>query len=817
MNQHFIFGITFFYLWLSSQILFAQAMGVVQGEVRDKNGQFGLAGVSIVAEGTQIGVSTDAEGKFKLSLPVGSYNIKATLVGYKPIVKYNINVTSGNANIISFELEEDNTTLGEVEVTADKTISPAVADIFTPLSVQSLTTEEIRSNPGGNFDISRVVQVLPGVGGTNGSVGGFRNDIIIRGGAPNENVYYLDGIEIPVINHFATQGAAGGPTGILNVSFIEDVKLSSSAFEARYDNALASVFQFKQREGNPDRFQGNVRLSATELANTLEIPIGKKTTSLLSARRSYLQFLFEAIDLPIRPDYWDFQYKITHKLNAKTTINAIGVGAIDEFRFGSVRKSTPENEYILRSVPSIQQWNYTVGFLVKRLIKNGFVNIALSRNMFDNQIDRFEDKQVGNENFRILGIQSQEIENKLRVEINKSINGWKYAYGLVGQYVKFNNRLFNRIRKEITDGQGNIVQSALLVRANSAIEFFRYGAFVQGAKALFKDKLGLSAGLRTDMNSFTTTGNNPLETLSPRASITYSFSDKWSASASIGSYFKIPVYTILGFRNEQGELVNRNVRYTNSIHYTTGVEFLPKNDLRFTLEVFYKDYRNYPVSIRDGISLANQGGDFSPVGNEAVQTTGKGRAYGLEFYLQQKLTKNTFAVFSYTLVRSEFAGLNNIFIPSAWDNRHLISALYGRKFRRGWELGLRYRFAGGAPFTPFDLVASQRNYASLGVGILDFSRLNSQRLDAFNQLDVRIDKKWNFKNFTFDLFLDVVNFLRFPTPAFPQYTFQRTSDNTAFATTDGLPLAADGSNAIPLILKNNDAIFVPSIGFIIEF
>ena len=163
--------------------------------------------------------------------------------------------------------------LREVVIKANKRTARA-ATLETPLSVQRLTSEEIKSNPGGNFDISKVIQTLPGVGG--GQQGGsFRNDIIIRGGAPNENVFYLDGIEVPVINHFQTQGSSGGPQGILNVSFIEDVKFSSSAFDARYDNALSSVFQFKQKSGNPNKFQGNFRLSATEAAITIEGPFRK--------------------------------------------------------------------------------------------------------------------------------------------------------------------------------------------------------------------------------------------------------------------------------------------------------------------------------------------------------------------------------------------------------------------------------------------------------------------------------------------------------------------------------------------------------------
>lgn len=790
-------------------------MGEVQGVVRDKNTQEPLVGAAVIIEGTQTGAPTDLDGRFRFSVPTGSHNIKASILGYKPLTKYNIVVTAGNAAIISFELEEEQQNLEEIVVRARP--SAAVATIVTPLSVQSLTTEEIRSNPGGNFDISRVIQSLPGVGGTAGSVGGFRNDIIIRGGAPNENVFYLDGIEIPVINHFATQGAAGGPTGILNVSFIEDVTLSSSAFDARYDNALASVFTFKQREGNSSRLQGNIRLSATELAATFDGPISSKTTFMASARRSYLQLLFQAIDLPIRPNYWDFQYKVTHRLNSKTTITAIGVGAIDEFSFAVPRESDPDKEYILRATPSINQWNYTTGFSVKRLVNNGFINIALSRNMFDNRIDRFEDQRVPTEDTRVLLAQSQEIENKLRIDVNKNINGWKYSYGVMGQYVKFNNGVFNRIRKEFRDEDGNIVQPEVAIRFNSEIDFFRYGLFGQVSRSLFENRLGVSFGVRSDMNSFTEQGNNPLETISPRLALSYALSDKWNLNGSVGTYYKLPIYTVLGFRNERGELVNRDNRYTNSTHYVAGLEFIPKEDLRFTVEGFYKDYRRYPISVRDGISLANQGGDFGAIGNEEVVSIGSGRTYGMEFFFQQKLTKNIFAVFSYTFVRSEFSGLDGRLAPSAWDNRHLVSALFGRKFGNGWELGLKYRYAGGAPFTPFDLTASQLNYLTLGTGILDFSRLNAERLRPFNQFDFRISKKWNFNRATFDLFLDVSNAFVQRNPAFPQFSFKRTEDNSGFVTTDGQPVRLDGSNAVPFILGNDDPTVLPTIGFIIEF
>lgn len=181
------------------------------------------------------------------------------------------------------------------------------------------------------------------------------------------------------------------------------------------------------------------------------------------------------------------------------------------------------------------------------------------------------------------------------------------------------------------------------------------------------------------------------------------------------------------------------------------------------------------------------------------------------------MTGTVFSVLSYTYVVSEFAGLDGNYVSSAWDYRHLVSGLLGKKLPRNWEFGAKYRFAGGAPATPFDLEASQRNYASLGTGILDYARLNSERLQPFSQLDVRIDKKWNLNRITLDLFLDIANVLGSNTPGFERYTFQRTEDNSGFATTDGNPLQLDGSNAIPVVLENNDGNLVPTLGFIVEF
>lgn len=808
----------FLLLFLNASGAWAQATGILTGVVRDRKTQEVVPGVTVVLEGTTLGTSSDEEGRYRLAdIPTGSYNVRASFVGYEPLLRANVVITSGNASIINLELNSSSQQLSEVQVVGNRAIRVATAE--TPLSVQRINTEEIKSNPGGNFDISKVIQTLPGVGGGGtGGTSGFRNDIIIRGGAPNENVYYLDGIEVPVINHFQTQGSSGGPTGILNVSFIEDVTLSSSAFEARYDNVLSSVLQFRQRDGNPDRVQGNVRLSGTEVAATLEGPLAKNTTFLASARRSYLQFLFKAIDLPIRPNYWDFQYKVTTKLSPKTTLTSLGLGAIDHFELAVPRKTSPDKEYTLRSTPTIDQWNYTVGLALRQLLENGYLNVALSRTQLDNKLDQFEDRTTTEESRRVLLTRSGETENKLRIDVNKAVGRWQYAYGVVGQFVQYDSRFFNRIRNEVRDAQGNLVSPRVDVNFRTDIDFARFGAFGQVTRTLLPDdRLTVSAGLRTDGNSFTDDGGNLLRTLSPRVSASYALASRWNLNGSVGRYYKIPPSTILGFRDENGNQVNKGSRYIRSDHYVAGLEFLPTAATRFTLEGFYKKYSHYPVSVRDGISLANLGGDFAALGNEAVSSTGKGRAFGAELFFQQKLTKKIFAVASFTAFRSEFSGASGQYRPSAWDSRFLASALLGRKFEKGWEMGFKYRFAGGSPYTPFDLEASQASYLAVGRGILDYSRLNTIRLGSFQQFDFRLDKKFNWRRTSIDLFVDVQNAFLLKNPSTPSYTFQRTPDNAGFVSTDGQPIRPDGSNAVPTLLQDDDPTVTPTIGFILEF
>ncbi len=767
------------------QCVLAQNLGEVDGYVKESKTGIPLVGATIRIIDTELGAVTDSNGFFRITgIPTKSYNFEVRFLGYKSQWKFNVLVRSaGNASLI-FELEESADQLTEVVVTA----SPFIKRAETPNSVQNLSREEIATYPGGNNDIAKVVQSLPGV---SGSVG-FRNDVIIRGGGPSENVYYLDGVEIPNINHFATQGSAGGPVGLLNVAFIENVRLNTSAFGAQYDNALSGVLQFNQRNGNARKRNFNFRLGASEAAFTLEGPFKlpkegelAKSTYLFSVRRSYLQFLFKLIDLPFLPDYWDYQYKTHHQLDDKNELSVVGIGSFDDFSINRPDDITEEQQAILDQISIIQQWTTTIGVSWKHRMDNGFLRTTLSSNILNNKFRRFRDNenQVG----LLFSNKSQEAETKLRMEMTKFIGDWTISAGLMSQYVNYTNE---------TDDQENATLFS------SDLDFFKYGAFAQVSRTF--DQWDISFGYRFDIDSFTDKGSGSLAHFSPRLALSYRMNDQWTVNASVGRYFKIPSYTVLGFQNNAGDFVNQNADYIRSDHLVAGLEFLPRISTRFTLEGFYKKYGNYPVSVRNGVSLANLGADFEVFGSEDVASVGEGRAYGMEFLYQQKLNKNFYGILAYTLFWSEYTDLNGTdYRPALWDNRHLLTFTGGYKLKNNWEIGLRTRFLGSAPFIPVNTRATELVYPTI---VNDYSRIGVERLQDYNATDIRIDKKWNYKGWSLNVYLEVTNILGSDLPQSPRY---------------GLDLDDNGQLILPRMLiqvdEENNSATIPTIGVVIDF
>ncbi|MFN5844959.1 MAG: carboxypeptidase regulatory-like domain-containing protein, partial [Flavobacteriia bacterium] len=752
-------AILFLFLY-SSAISIAQ-VSKVTGRVYNSINNEAIPFAKITVINAQAGAMTEDNGVYVIEgLQPGIYSFKTTVPGFQDLLINDITVTISRTVDLDFALEPIVKEQKEVTVKA----SPFNRKVESPVSLRTLNATEIERQPGAGRDVSKVLQALPGVGVR----ATFRNDIIIRGGAPGENKFYLDGIEVPNINHFATQGSSGGPVGLLNVKFIREVDFYAGAFPANRANGLSSVISFKQKDGNPDALITNFALGSSDAALTFDGPLGKKADFIFSARRSYLQFLFAALQLPFLPTYNDAQFKVNLKLNQKNRITIIGLGALDDFVLNTKvndkvtdTETREYNEFILGNIPTQDQWNYTFGVNWLHYSKNSYQNIIASRNMLKNIATRYANN-IENEANKLLDYSSFEAENKFRFEHNINRNGWKLNAGFGYEYARYNNETFNRI---------SVQGTPVTIDYESDLYLSKGALFAQLSKAFISDRLNLSAGIRSDFNNYSNSMMNPLEQLSPMFSASYRVTEKFSINGNIARFHQLPAYTILGYRDAAGELVNKNngIKYIRADHFVLGTEYLTEFSSRFTLEGFYKNYSRYPFSVKDSISLANLGSDFGVLGNEEVVSSSLGRSYGIEFLYQQKLIKGFYGIVAYTFVNSEFQDKNGTYISSSWDSKHIVSLTAGKRFNKGWEVGMRWLYSGGSPYTPVDVTTSSLKevWDVTGQGVPNYSLLNSQREASFHQLNIRVDKKIYLNKFSMNFYLDIQNAYAYKTKVAP--------------------------------------------------
>ena len=773
----------FYFLLVFHASLYSQNIGSLTGTVIDSESGLPLEGATVTVDKSNFFAVTDQNGFFEiLDLPTTTYNITARFIGFKIQTKFNIIVKSAGNRSLDYVLSPMPDTLDEVILNE----SPFKTSIETPLSTQTFSAVEIETYPGGNNDITRVIQSLPGI---SPSVGGFRNDIIIRGGGPNETVYYIDGIEIPNINHFSTQGSSGGPVGLVNISFIKDVTLSTSSFGAEYDNALSGVLAFKQKDANKEKLIGNFRLGSSEAGLTIEGPINNKSSFILSLRRSYLQFIFKAFGFSFLPDYWDYQFKLSHEIDSNNSIKLIGIGSIDKLTVNEPDEFNFENQSVIEQIPLTNQNTETFGITWRRIYKsvNGFFDLSISNNNLNNNFIRYKDNLTKSD--PTYSNISRENETKLRFISNHNFNDIKFSFGFNLTSAKYNNKT-----------KFNFYNIDYLTELN----LIKYGFFVKSSKLILNQNLGISFGFRFDQDNFTS-DNNIFSNFSPRLSFSYSLSENndWKLNLSTGLYYKIPTYTALGFKDINDNFLNANMLYTKSNHYVLGIEYNTSYSSRFTIESFYKKYNNYPISVFDNISLANKGADFEVLGNELLFSNGKGKSYGLEFLYQQKLQNNFYGIFSYTFFFSEFSNLDNIYLPSVWDNRHLISFTGGYKLKKNWEISSKLRYTGNTPYAPVDTASSSLSYPEI---IFDYSQLGNYFLQSFTKLDLRVDKRWNFKSTSMNFYIDIENILGNEIPIPPEYGLSRDEKQNILMPINLIEVESDNRNSV-----------IPSIGFVFYF
>ncbi|HDQ16390.1 MAG TPA: TonB-dependent receptor [Bacteroidetes bacterium] len=767
----------------------------LKGKVIDASNNEPVPFANVLVVGTQIGSTTDFDGNFIITgLNPGYVKLRVSFVGYKTTYSADILLSNNNTPFIEVRLEPSSQKLQQVVVSVD----PFEKKQEAPLSMQSIGTKQIESNPGSNRDISKVIQSFPGVGSTPA----FRNDIIIRGGGPSENSFYLDGVEIPILNHFDTQGASGGPVGIINADFIQFVDFYSGSFPVNASNALSGVMDFKLKDGNKDKANYQFSLGASEAAFTLDGPIGEKTSMIFSVRRSYLQFLFSILELPFLPTFNDYQFKVKTQLNQNNQITLIGLGSLDKLSLNTgIDNPDASQEFILSQTPVNNQWSYTTGLVYQNFFDKGSHRFILSRNMLNNQFYKYPNN---NESLaKSFDYLSSEAENKFRYELNFRNKGIKYLFGTSAEYTKYYNK---------TTQQIFINDSLINFAYETNLDVISYGLFGQASKYFFGDRLLANLGLRLDANNYNASTENLLNQISPRFSLSYSLSEKTKINAGLGRYFQNPTYTTLGYRDNQGVLVNENAaKYIGANHYNLGIQQLISKEILLSVEAFYKDYFQYPIDLRTGASLANQGAEYSSVaGAAAVDFIGKGQAVGFEV-LNRVNFKDFNLLASYTYVRSLFSDINGDLIPSAWDSKHLLTITSSKDFQKNWRVGLKWRFVGGLPYTPYDLETSANVLAwdANGQAYLDFKLLNTERFKPFHQLDIRVDKSFFFDKWTFMLYVDIQNAYNFQSDG-KDYIIREKNPDGSYLTING------GSEYVLKAVENSSGTLLPTLGIMIK-
>ncbi|MEP7217298.1 MAG: TonB-dependent receptor [Bacteroidota bacterium] len=706
-----------------------------------------LPGATAQIVGSRYGAVAGADGNYRIyDVPPGTYQVRFSFVGYDAVIKTDIVITTARPVMLDAELSSRPTQGAEVVVRSDYFRRNSNA----ATSVQTLGSEEIRRLPGGFEDIVRAISTLPGVAqASNG-----RNDLLVRGGAPSENLFLIDNIESPNINHFGTQGSGGGPLSFVNLDFVKSTTFSTGGFGAKYGDRISSVLNIDLRDGRDDRLGGKGTISASQFGLDLEGPFSNRGTFLFSARRSYLDFIFKAAGLSFVPEYWDFLGKASYRLGPDDQLSALAIGAIDRIRqFNRDADDRFDNSRILDN----SQDQLVAGITWRHLFDGGYITSTFGRTVVD-----FRFRQSDTLGAPIFTNTSTEDELNFRSDAVFLTGGdGELGIGIGGKTIGFDASIFLRSPGDTLD----IAPSR---------RFYKSSAYAQYSLT-FPWGMSGTLGARADYFSGIEQKFYP----SLRAALSQPVDELSSISMSAGRYFQAPSYIWLVANN-----ANANLKDIRTDVIVLGIDRTIVEDTRLSLEGYYKRYDDYPASLaRPYLVLANTGAGFggaddgfSSFGLESLTSGGTGRSYGVEFLLQKKLSEiRCYGTASLSLNRSFFTALDGVERPSNFDQQVIFNLSGGYKLTEEWEFGMKFRFATGRPFTPVAATGDP------SFGYRDVSLYNTLRLSASHALDIRIDKRWPFPSWNLITYIDIQNIYNRKNPDLPRWSAREqgpaTGDN----------------------------------------
>ncbi|MCF7802994.1 MAG: TonB-dependent receptor [Candidatus Marinimicrobia bacterium] len=733
--------------------------GTIQGTVTNKQTREPLIGVNIILQGTNYGAATDENGRYVIpDVETGIYTVVYSMIGYEKQIITDVLVNSNqtmykNVNLRQSYLESDE----EITVTA---YSYFTKEEEIPVSYRNLNYEEVRRSPGAREDVGRMVQNLPGVSPSTDD----RNDLIIRGGSPSEVLYMIDNIEIPNPNHFPTQGATGGPISMVNSQFIEDVNFMAGGFPAKYGQKLSGVMDINYRNGNREGYDGKFDLSFAGLGANFEGPFNEGQGAWMFAlHRSFLDFASDFLNYGGVPIYANTQGKVVYDLTSDTKLSVIGVGGTDRITIQPTLETDDfaVGDTVVNSYQWVQNKNqqYTFGANLSKIwTQKLHSNFTVSRNethfftdvnMQDKRVYRPDDDDLESqviETYDLFRNASVEVVNDLKTDwVYLFESGDELHFGGYGRMMSYNHEIiFTPTPDDTIDSYGRRITADTTDMSQNWTP--KAGIYVDYKRQL-KPLWAVNIGLRYDFFDLLNTHD-----LAPRVSTSYQLSNKLTVNAATGIFYQSPeLITITGDSGNKNRLTS-----IRSDHYIVGMEYLVTDATLFSVEIFRKNYFDYPVSsdtAYDHITMANSGASYGSVGTGAGVSEGFGHATGIEFLLQKKSIENLYGLVSYSYSVIEHAALDDVLRPGAFDNRHVLNIVAGYRFSKRWEISGKWRFAGGRPYTPFDREAS----IAAGEGRSDLDRIHSERYDPYHRLDLRFDHRTYYKNFTLVSYFSVEN------------------------------------------------------------
>lgn len=765
----------------------------VSGRVIDKITREGIPYAAVIIVGVEgSGILADSTGVFRLEkVPPGISRFSAIQLGYRTVVTPDYRITPYTP-FIEIEMEEDPTELAASTVRP----SPFLKSVESPVSVRVISLGDIEKIPGSNKDISRIVRSYPGV---SYSPIGYRNDLIVRGGGPSENVFFIDGVEIPNINHFATQGASGGPVSILNSDLIREINFYTGSFPSNRGGALSSVMDITLRDGNKEKQAFKAVIGASEVGVSASGHFGRNTTYIASVRQSYLQLLFKLLGLPMLPNYIDAQFKIKTKLNERNELTFLGLAGFDNMKLNE-EPDDKGDEYLLSYLPLLKQETFTLGTTYRHFGTGHMQSLTLSYNYLNNRSEKY----LGNDSSlpENLTLRSSGLEGKAqaRFENRSYIKTWTIKSGADISWRHFDSDVYR------------MLSNGLPVDYQTRTGFLTWGMYGSADYKSPQGKINASFGLRTDGSSFSKNTAKFWKQFSPRASVSYMPWKSWSFNASAGLYHQLPPMTALSFRDTEGVLVNKGLNFMRVVSVATGVDWRFRDRVFVGLEGFYKKFLDIPLSLATGVPLTCIGADYGSIGEEALVSTALGRSFGVELLVKWLIPDRLSLVGSATLYKSEYKkDKNSSYIPSAWDNRFIVNLSAVYELPKYWSIGAKISAIGGAPYTPYDenMSSLKTVWDAAGRPVYDYERYNSMRLDPYYQIDLRVDKDFYFRKWTLGLYVDLQNI-----------TFSKIDQPDAYLST-GLvtnPAAPAPEQRYELeLLEFTSGTIIPGIGVTIEF